>query len=152
MTPATAAADDSSPVQLGTRFTPSVDGTITAIRFYKGPGNTGTHLGALWTSDGDQIGSDIVFTNETASGWQTAQLPTPVPVVAGRTYMVSYLAPNGHYSVSGAFFNQAWTAGPLTAPAGDNGRYRYGSDIGYLTNSWNSTNYFVDVVFRYATP
>ncbi len=152
VTPATAAADDSSAVQLGTRFTPSVDGTITAIRFYKGPGNTGTHLGALWNSDGDQMGSDIVFTNETASGWQTAQLPTPVPVVAGRTYMVSYLAPNGHYSVSGAFFNQAWTAGPLTAPAGDNGRYRYGSDIGYLTNSWNSTNYFVDVVFRYATP
>jgi len=37
------------------KFTPARDGTITAIRFYKGAGNTGTHVGALWTADGDQL-------------------------------------------------------------------------------------------------
>ena len=74
MTPPTAAADDNAAgASSALAFTPSVDGTITAIRFYKGPGNTGTHLGSLWTSDGDRLGT-VTFTNETASGWQTATL------------------------------------------------------------------------------
>ena len=39
------------------------------------------------------------FTNETASGWQTAYFSNPVPITAGTTYVACYYAPNGHYSV-----------------------------------------------------
>ena len=40
------------------------------------------------------------FAGETASGWQTVKFATPVTVTAGTIYVASYLAPNGHYSVT----------------------------------------------------
>ena len=70
-----------------------------------------------------------------------------MPVTAGTPYVVSYYAPNGHYSATPAYFGTPRTVGPLTAPAGNNGRYRYGAGGGLPNGSWNSTNYFVDVVF-----
>ncbi len=60
---------------------------------------------------------------------------------------MSYYAPNGHYSATPAYFATPRTVGPLTAPPGNNGLYRYGAGGGFPTGSWNSTNYFVDVVF-----
>ena len=148
-TPSTLSDSDTAAVELGTAFTPSVAGSVTAIKFYKGSGNTGTHTGSLWTSTGTILAS-VIFTGESANGWQTAQLATPADLVAGQTYVVSYFAPKGHYSSTGAFFNSPVTNGPLTAASTNNGRYRYGSTSGFPTSSWNATNYFVDVVFRYA--
>lgn len=150
LVPATAAVDDPDAVELGTAFTPAQNGTATAVRFYKGPGNTGTHTGSLWNAAGQRLGQ-VTFTGESATGWQTATFSTPIPLSAGATYVVSYYAPNGRYSVTGGYFATPRTVGPLTAPAGANGRYRYGSGGGFPTGSWNSSNYFVDVVFR-ATP
>lgn len=151
LTPATSAADDPSAIEVGTAFTPAVDGTVTGVRFYKGIGNTGTHTGSLWTPGGQRLGQ-VTFTDETATGWQTATFATPVPVSAGSTYVVSYYAPNGHYAATPHFFATPRTVGPLTAPAGANGRYRYGAGGGLPASAWNSTNYFVDVVFRSASP
>ena len=150
-TPATAAADDTSPIELGTKFVPSQDGTVTAVRFYKGPGNTGTHVGSLWDADGNRI-RQVSFTNESATGWQTAVFATPVAVTAGTTYVVSYYAPVGRYSASPFYFDTPRTVGPLTAPAGSNGVFRYGAGGGFPSGSVASTNYFVDVVFRAAPP
>ncbi|WP_207208664.1 DUF4082 domain-containing protein [Nocardioides oleivorans] len=147
LTPATAAVNDPDAVELGTAFTPSQDGTVTGVKFYKGAGNTGTHTGSVWDASGNRLGQ-VTFTGETATGWQTATFATPVAVTAGSTYVVSYFAPNGRYSATGNYFASARTVGPLTAPAGNNGRYRYGSSGGFPNGSWNSTNYFVDVVFR----
>jgi hypothetical protein len=149
VTPATTAVDDSSSIELGMAFTPSVAGQVTAIRFYKGTGNTGTHTGSLWTADGTRLAT-VTFTDETASGWQSATLPTPVVLSPGQTYVVSYYAPNGHFSVTGGFFANGRSSGPLTAPAANNGRYRYGWGGGFPAASWNSSNYFVDVEFEYA--
>jgi hypothetical protein len=59
--------------------------------------------------------------------------------------VVSYYAPSGHYSDAGGFFASAVTNGPLTAPAGA-GVYLYGAS-GYPSNTWQNTNYYVDVVF-----
>ena len=91
----------------------------------------------------------MTFSGETASGWQTAFLDTPLPVTAGTTYVVSYYAPQGHYAASGGLLHSPFSNGPLTAPAGNNGRYLYGAGGSVPSWSWNSTNYFVDVVFRY---
>ena len=33
------------------KFRSDVAGQVTALRFYKGSGNTGTHVGHLWTAD-----------------------------------------------------------------------------------------------------
>ena len=69
---------------------------------------------------------------------------------AGTTYVASYYAPNGHYAATPGFFATAFSAGVLSAPASGNGRYLYSAGGGFPTSSWNSTNYFVDVVFRSA--
>ena len=47
------------------KFRPDTDGAITAIRFYKGPGNEGPHVGHLWSSSGELLGT-AAFRNETA--------------------------------------------------------------------------------------
>jgi hypothetical protein len=145
-TPTTATAADTSSVELGVAFTPAAAGTVTAIRFFKGSGNGGTHTGNLWSTAGVKLAT-VTFANETASGWQTAQLATPVTLTAGTSYTVSYLAPQGRYSVTAAYFSTAKTSGPLTAAATVNGKYRYGSSGGIPTQTFNSTNYFVDIIF-----
>ncbi len=147
VTPAIAAEADDGPVELGLAFRTAAAGEVTAIRFFKGPGNAGTHTGTLWTSSGDVL-STVTFTDETAGGWQVATLPEPVPLEVGETYLVSYFAPQGRYSATGSALTEDWTVGPLTAPGGWNGRYRYGPGGGFPTGSWGSANYFVDVVFR----
>ncbi|MQW74778.1 DUF4082 domain-containing protein [Nocardioides sp. dk4132] len=150
-TPAVPDSGEPDPVELGVAFTPAVSGHATGIRFFKGPGNTGTHTGTLWSATGTPLAS-VVFTDETAAGWQVADLATPYPLEAGTTYVVSYLAPHGHYAATAGFFADGWVSGPLSVPAGGNGRYRYGSQGGFPSLSWGATNYFVDVVFRSPLP
>jgi len=149
-TPTTTTVNDPNGVELGMKFTSSQDGAITGIRFYKGPQNTGTHTGTLWSATGTNLGT-LTFQNETASGWQTASFATPIAITAGTTYVVSYHS-NGNYSASGNGFDQAIAAGPLTAPSstssGGNGLYAYGSSSAFPTNSYNASNYYVDVVFN----
>ncbi len=150
--PSVASSGDTSALNLGVEFTPSANGWITGIRFYKGAGNTGTHIGALWTTGGSLLGQ-VTFTNESASGWQQANFSSPIPVTAGTTYVASYLAPNGGYSVDSAYFaSTGVTNGPLTAPQSSavslgNGVYIYGSSLTLPNNTYNATNYWVDVVF-----
>ncbi|MGZ8905424.1 MAG: DUF4082 domain-containing protein, partial [Methylobacter sp.] len=59
-------------------------------------------------------------------------------------------APVGRYSANTNFFSTGLTSGPLyafgSAESGGNGVYQYGSG-GFPTSSWNSANYWVDVVF-----
>jgi hypothetical protein len=143
---------DTSAVNLGVQFTPSTSGWITGIRFYKGAGNTGTHVGSLWTSSGTLLGQ-VTFTNESASGWQQANFSSPIAVTAGTTYVASYFAPDGDYSYDAGYFGSSGvTNGPLTAPASSavstgNGVYAYGASSGFPNGSFNATNYWVDVVF-----
>lgn len=148
-TPATAAAADSAAVELGVRLVPSVNGQVLGVRFFKGAGNTGQHVGSLWSASGQRLAT-VTFTGETATGWQSATFDQPVAVTAGTTYVVSYYAPVGRYSVTPGFFNQPFTRGGLTSPAGANGTYRYGAGGGFPTGSYQSSNYFVDVLFRAA--
>jgi hypothetical protein len=83
-TPATPAANDNSAVEVGVKFRTDRAGYITALRFYKGSGNSGTHVGSLWTRTGSKLAS-VTFTGETATGWQQATLSAPVPVTAATT-------------------------------------------------------------------
>lgn len=145
--PAVPAVQDPLPVELGVVVTPSVDGDVTRIRFYKGAGNTGTHVGSVWTLDGQLLGR-VTFTGESAGGWQSAALTTPVRLRAGTSYVISYLAPRGYYSVTSGGLRTGAVSGPLTASAEQNGRYLYGATGGFPTRSWNATNYFVDLEFR----
>lgn len=146
VSPSVPAADDSSPVELGMSFTASMPGTVTAIKFFKGTGNSGTHTGSLWSSSGQRLAT-VTFSGESATGWQSATLATPVELTPGQLYVVSYFAPRGHYSYTGDFFRSPRSSGPLTAGTQLNGRFVYGSGGGFPDGSWQASNYFVDVVF-----
>jgi hypothetical protein len=123
------------------------------MRFYKGPQNTGTHTAELWDGSGNRLAS-ATFTNETASGWQTVNFASPVAITAGTTYVASYHS-SGYYSANGNYFAAAYVNGSLTAPAsgssGGNGVYAYGASTSFPSNTYNASNYWVDVVFSPGT-
>ena len=129
------------------------DGYITALRFYKQANNSGTHVGHLWSGTGALLAA-ATFTNETASGWQTADLPNPVPVVKNTTYIASYHSSGGNYAfdpgLRGAMDNS-----PMKALAngidGGNGVYHYGPS-GFPDTTFNATNYWVDASFDRTVP
>lgn len=149
--PGNPSENDPSAVELGVKFTADVDGYVTGIRFYKGAGNTGTHVGNLWTSNGTLLAS-AVFTNETATGWQRVDFASPVAINAGTLYVASYHAPNGNYAADPLYFaNSGVENGYLNllqnGVSGGNGVYLYGAG-GFPTFSWQAANYWVDVLFE----
>ena len=147
--PATSSDTDASAYELGLRFSPTTDGFVTGVRFYKGATNTGTHVGTLWSSSGQKLAS-ATFANETGTGWQSVSFAAPVAVSAGTTYVVSYTDPKGGYSSQpNAFSSAGVAADPLrvdggfgAAPAGV-----YGTAGSFPNLSFNNTNYFVDATF-----
>ncbi|WP_246801505.1 DUF4082 domain-containing protein [Bradyrhizobium genosp. L] len=146
-TPATLNTLDAGAVELGVKFVASVSGTVTGVRFYKSSQDTGVHTGELWSSTGTQLAT-VTFTNETASGWQSAIFSNPVTITPGATYTVSYHTNVGHYSNTGEYFTSDVVNGPLTAPATGNGVFVYGNGGVAPTNTYQSTNFWVDVEFK----
>jgi len=154
-TPGTVDSGDPSGVELGVKFSSSVSGFITGIRFYESAANTGTHIGNLWTTAGTRLAT-ATFAGETTSGWQQVNFSSPVAITAGTTYVASYYAPAGHYSADSEFFGTAGVNNPpLDAVANSvspNGVYSYGSASAFPASSFNATNYWVDVVFNTTAP
>ena len=94
---------------------------------------------------GDLLASGT-FSNETASGWQELDFSSPVAITAGTTYVVSYHTNTGHYAATTNGLSSAVTNGPLTALA-SGGVYAYGSANAFPSNTFNASNYWVDVVY-----
>ena len=142
--------NDGTPITLGVRFRSTQNGFITGLRYYKGSGATGTHTGHLWTNSGTQL-AQLTFFNETASGWQEAYFNSPIPITAGVTYVAAYYSPTGDYAATDPYFMQAVVNGPLRGLAdgedGPNGLYQYAPTAVFPTNSFQSSNYWIDVVF-----
>jgi hypothetical protein len=154
---------------LGTRFVTTVDGFITGIRFFKAPGAGSGHIGALWQESipGAPLAT-VNFVGETASGWQTANFASPVPITATTTYVTAYYSPDGIFERTTPFFTAPVTNGPLTAlqdfPANRNGEYWNGLGLTYpslppvptAVNYWADVNYVAvtnlnDMVFNGCT-
>ena len=138
--------NDTAAVTLGLQFYSDVAGSVTAIRFYKGPHNTGTHIGNLWSSSGQQLAT-VTFSGETPSGWQQVNLSSPVGISAKTVYVVSYTAPKGYYADDESFPWPSVSAAPLHVSGSSPGVYAYGSRSSFPNGTWRSSNYFVDLVF-----
>lgn len=140
---------DTKSLEVGVRFRSSVATRVTAIRFYKNPQNTSAHQGHLWSSSGKLLAS-VDFRNETASGWQTATLTTPVSIAANTTYVVSYHTTKGYMDSVWYFTSSGRTNGTLKAlrsgEDGKNGVYVYSSSTKFPNQSVEDANYWVDVV------
>ena len=160
VTPINPDTTDPSSVEVGVKFTADVYGAITGVRFYKATANAGPHTGSLWTSDGQRL-AEATFTGETTAGWQTVTFSNPVTVMPGQTYVASYFSPTGHYVATPEYFYRApspgpnggslFSAGPVHAVrnsgSGTNGVFAYGSTSTFPSNSYDATNYWVDVNF-----
>ena len=140
--PSIVTVNDNSAVELGVQFTPSANGTISGIRFYKDAQNVGPHVADLWTSTGTLLAT-ATFSGETSSGWQQVNFSSPVSVTAGTTYVASYHT-NGFYSADPNYFSTPLTSGHLSAT---NGVYAYSAGSAFPTNTYNASNYWVDVIF-----
>jgi hypothetical protein len=143
--------------ELGLKFTSAVDGRITAIRYWKAPSETPspapcvgcgsiTHTGKIWTGDSANpttLGL-AYFMNETASGWQQAQLAYPIFIQRGQTYIVS-VETNTHYAATNDVLVNQVDNGNLIALQ-DGGVY--GPKGQKPSQSYRSSHYFRDVVFE----
>ena len=117
--------DDPNPVELGVRFTVNKPGYVSAIRYYKTSGNTGVHVGSLWTSYGRRL-AKVTFSSETATGWQVARLAQPIALRPDRTYVASYHTDTGRYAAKVDAFANGATIGNSTIRA-TSGVRRYGA-------------------------
>jgi len=144
--------------EIGLRFRSNTTGYVNAIRFFKSAeSGTGTFSVRLYDMEnpGSPIGfGSVTFNGPDQSGWQVATLNMPVLITANKTYLASYVAPNGRYTESPGALSVAYTNGPLTAIANTslepNGLYKTGS--GTEAPSMEdypgaAINYWVDVVF-----
>jgi len=145
LSPQLPSASDGRSYELGVKFKVSVTGNVTAVKFWKAAGETGSHVGRLWDASGNLVAS-VTFANETASGWQQASFATPVPLTPGLTYTVSVN--------SNAFFADTYDAlgqslgTPPIATIADGANGVYGNAGAYPQYSYRNSNYFRDVVFQ----
>ena len=152
-TPGTPDTGTGPSLELGVRFTANSNGFITGIRFYKGVNNTGTHTGHLWSNTGTLLAS-ATFTGETGSGWQQVNFSSPVAITANTVYVASYFSPTGDFSVDRGYFATTGVNNPPLSAlvdgsgGGGDGLYMYGSTSQFPSNSYLSSNYWVDVVFN----
>ncbi|MCU1232805.1 MAG: Allergen V5/Tpx family protein [Candidatus Solibacter sp.] len=137
-------------VELGVKFRSDVAGKITGIRFYKNSSNTGIHSGSLWSANGQLLASGV-FSNETASGWQTLTFSVPVTIAANTTYIASYHTNASIASVGFELQAKGVDNPPLhalqTGVAGYNGVYIFGGGGIFPTQGTSGYNFWVDVVF-----
>ena len=147
--PLVADGGDAAGIEAGLRFTPTTDGYVMAVRFYKSPLNSGEHVGSVWDWVGRRLAT-VTFTDETPSGWQTAVFCPGVPVSAGNSYVVSYTAPRGHYAADAdSWADKGLDDGPLLVAGGFDSEPAgvYGAPGEFPTQTFHRTNYFVDAVF-----
>jgi hypothetical protein len=150
VTPTTPQVADTASVTLGLNFYSDVPGSVNGVRFYKGPNNTGAHVGTLWSSTGTKL-AEVTFSGETASGWQQANFSSPVNIAANTTYVISYLAPNGYYADDTNYPWSSLSATPLHVSGSAPGVFAYGSASTFPSATWNGSNYWVDLLFAPGT-
>src|SRR5260221_15351 len=140
-----------SPLELGVSFKADTSGTITGVRFYKSAANTGVHVGHLWSRTGALL-AKVIFTGETASGWQKANFSTPVAITANTVYVASYQSTVGHWSVNWNYFATSGVNNPPLHALQNGSRAPDGiwGGAGTFPTHTNSANYWVDVVVKVA--
>src|SRR5438045_6259539 len=142
-TPAVVNANDGTNYELGTSFTSDTAGYISALRFCKGSLETGTHVGRIWSATGQQLAS-TTFAGETAAGWQQQSL-SPLAIAANTTYIVSVNTGAQYYVGTNSGLATQIVNQHLRSVVGNNGLY--GASGQFPTNSYQSSNYFRDIVF-----
>jgi len=161
-TPSSFDTTEAGNVELGVKFQVDVPGTIKSIRFYKATiQDTVVIPVSLWTTAGTLVGQTTITVS--GSGWKTATFASPLPVSPDTTYIASYhlTSPAPGVAMGYPFAAQYFSStgvdnGPLHALAsgldGGNGVYKNSPTPSAPNLTFNSTNYWIDVVFNGSQP
>ncbi len=98
-TPPAFAANDGQPLTVGMRFTASVPGQVTGVRFWQNPIMNGSHTVALYANGGGAplATATAVDGIVTVAAWRTISFATPVTITPGTTYVVATFMANDVY-------------------------------------------------------
>lgn len=156
---------EGSATTLAGTFTFAVDGTVSGIRFLAPSSVSGTFDGVLYeitTDDSGGTGAGTVLGTATFSAlspgnWNVATFATPIAVTAAKTYRAAVRTSAGRYTATNNAFNgTSIVNGNVTGVQSNSlipghGTFLNGTFTGDVTSypvtSFQSTNYFVDVVF-----
>ena len=136
--------------EVGVKFTASVAGEVTGVRFYKQTWMGGyVHVGHLWSSTGTLLAT-ATFTNESAYGWQQVNFSSPVAIQANTVYIASFSTGGGYFGITTSFFTSGGvTNGPLQAlpnsVSGGDGVYNRAGAFPDVDG--NGMNFWADVAF-----
>ncbi|MBN2741233.1 MAG: DUF4082 domain-containing protein, partial [Rhodobacteraceae bacterium] len=149
--PAITITSEATDYELGVKFTANAAGEVTELRYYRGAADSAdTDIRTLniWDESGVNLGSVTVQSDPGDSGWQVGTLATPVALTPGASYVASY-GTTQNYVATNDYFDTGHdgTDGLLSAPGGDNGVFAANTTGIFPTQSWSSSNYWVDVGF-----
>jgi hypothetical protein len=156
--PANPVVADYNSVTLGLKFYSTQPGTISGIRFYRGHRNQSGYTVKLFSAGGSLLAS-AKTSNDTCNVpcWEQVNFSAPISIAANTTYVAAYYTSNGDYAddtgTSGGLTNGE-SSGSLIAPSssqvGGNGVYTYST--GFPNQTWENSNYYVDVAFTPVAP
>lgn len=155
-----------APISLGTEFTLSATGWVTALHMWRATlSETGPVTGAIYAvATGTQVSGTAVTYTLSGTGWQTATLAAPVQLSASTRYIVVV-----HHTDRYAGTANYWTSGPggsgitngiLTAPPNSavvsapvgQGRYTEAGTIQAPTSTFNGGGYWSDLTVADVNP
>lgn len=142
--PTVAVDPDRVPVELGLNFSTQRGGTVTAVQYFQSPAQSGVTSATLWTSTG-KVMARAQFDASGVEGWRTIPLSSPVSLIAGGSYVVSYHAAKGSYAVAKGDVGVGKSRNGFVINNGA-GVYKYGKS-GFPTRVNQSSGYLVDIVF-----
>jgi uncharacterized protein DUF4082 len=149
---------DTAAVTLGVKFRSAQPGTIAGIRFYRAARSNSGYVAGLYTTGGTMLGSKTMTSEPCATlpCWEQINFASPISIAANTTYIAAYFVAGGHYAGDTNGLTSAVTSGPLTAlssgSSGGNGVYRYGASIGFPNQTFQASNYWVDIAFTSSAP
>jgi bacillolysin len=141
-TPAEVLDATGGPWSVGNDITPSINGYITHLRYYKAAGEDGTHTLKLWRLGGGSplATGSVNFGTGLPAGWVTADI-IDTAVTANTTYRVSVTTYSKQTKTSCGFSTPVIN-GPVKATGG---AWSQGDGVYPGTNSCG--NYWTDVYF-----
>jgi hypothetical protein len=137
-----AADADAATAQVGIRFSPSVDGAVSAIRAYVGADAGVSHTGYLWGPE-DALLTEVAFTGQAVDGWRTAIVTPAAGLTAGVEYRVTIQSSSAKYARVPNGLTAPVSNGFLSSPASGG---VHGSGTGHPDRETDD-GFPVDVVF-----